>query len=176
MQIETKHLILRDHVKSDWKDIHEYCSLPDFSQYDTWGPNSEDDTKSFVQFCIENARLKSRYKFDLAVVHKETNKTIGGVGIRRTTESSLIADIGYAINPKFQGQGLAVEAGRAMLDFAFKQLDLVLVWATCDCRNIPSYKVMEKIGMRRVGQILKHKKVRENWRDSYRYEIISPNI
>ncbi|MDA8794010.1 GNAT family N-acetyltransferase [Bacteriovoracaceae bacterium] len=174
MEIKTNRLLLRDHVKTDWKDIHEYASIPEFSQYDIWGPNSEDDSKNFVQSCIESSLTKNRFKYDLAVFHRREKRVIGGIGIRRSSESSLISDLGYAINPNFQGKGLATEAVLAMFDFAFNQLNLALIYATCDCRNIASYRVMEKVGMIKVGQILKHREIKGHWRDSYRYEVLSP--
>ena len=171
MRIETQNLLLRDHKPEDWKDIHQYAKVPEFSQYDFWGPNTEQDSIDFVNTMIDQANHDLRYKFDLAIVHKESNKVIGGVGIRRITENSLVADLGYAINPDFQGKGFASEAVKAMFDFAFEKLNLKVIYATCDVKNIPSYKVMEKCGMTKVGEIKNHKEFKGAWHDSFRYEI-----
>lgn len=50
-----------------------------------------------------------------------------------------------------------------------------VIYATCDTRNIASYKVMEKLGMNRVGFIKGNKEVKGYVRDSYRYEILNKN-
>lgn len=50
---------------------------------------------------------------------------------------------------------------------AFSVLKLHRVWATCDTRNIGSWRVMEKIGMRREGHFLRDTFQKREWRDSY---------
>ena len=72
MQLETSHLILRDHQFEDWIDIHEYAKDSEFSKYDAWGPNSEQDSKDFVQRTILDTLTIPRFKFDLAVVEKKS--------------------------------------------------------------------------------------------------------
>jgi RimJ/RimL family protein N-acetyltransferase len=47
------------------------------------------------------------------------------------------------------------------------------IWATCDARNHGSYAIMEKVGMRREGHMLKNLKARDGWRDSYVYALLA---
>jgi len=94
MKLNTERLLLRDHLPEDWEDIHEYASIPEFSKYDFWGPNTKKDSKDFVQRMIEQAEDSGRYKFDLAVYHLEDKNVIGGVGIRKCSQNSLIGDLG----------------------------------------------------------------------------------
>jgi RimJ/RimL family protein N-acetyltransferase len=54
----------------------------------------------------------------------------------------------YAISPRYQGQGFATEAARALADYAFEQLHLKRVVATTDYDNLASIGVMKKLGMR----------------------------
>lgn len=129
MQIETRNLIIRDHRPEDWVDIHEYSSIPEFSQYDIWGPNTEEDSKNFVNLCISESKEENRYKYNLAIEEKSSGKVIGGVGFRRAAPDSSYADLGYAINPVCQGKGYATEAAKAIIDFAFEELGLNLIYA-----------------------------------------------
>jgi RimJ/RimL family protein N-acetyltransferase len=170
MQIETERLILRDHEQADWEDIHEYASLKDFSKYDAWGPNNEQQTKDFVQLNIELSQESPRQKFNFAIVYKENMKVIGGIGIRLEAENSLICDIGYAIHPDYQKKGLTSEATLRMFEFA-KQNGVKILWATCHSENIGSYKVMEKCGMKRVGLLKMYKEYKGGVHDFLRYEI-----
>lgn len=176
MQLETTRLILRDHQFEDWVDIHDYAKDPEFSKYDVWGPNTEQDSKNFVLRMITEAQTNPRYKFDLAVVDKKSLTVIGGIGLRKEAEQSYIGNMGWAIHPLFQNKGLATEAAKACLNFGFNKLNLQIIYATCDALNPASYRVMEKIGMRKVGLHLKHKEFKGTWHDSLRYEIANKSI
>ena len=172
MEIKTKRLILRDHFLNDWVEIHEYASIPEVSKYDSWGPNTEKDSKDFVDRMIQQAEEVPRFKYDLAIFHKQDQKVIGGVGVRRASQESYVADLGYAINPNYQGQGFATEAVQAILRLGFDKLGLKIIFATCDVKNIASYKVMEKCGMIKVGELKNFKEFKGSWHDSFRYEIL----
>ena len=172
-EITTERLKLRAYQVEDWERVHIYGSDPDFSKYDLWGPNSVEDTQKFIAEMVEQSKSSPRYKFDCAVCLKENNLLIGGCGIRRETEASCVANMGWAINPQFQSKGFATEAARALIDFGFNQLKLAVIYATCDIRNMASFKVMEKLGMKKVGFIKGTKEIKGHVRDSFRYELLS---
>lgn len=175
MQFATERLLLRDYKIEDWERVHIYASEPEFSKYEYWGPNSLEDTHKFIAEMVQQVEMKPRYKFDIAICLKENGLLIGGSGIRKETELSHVANLGWAINSDFQKKGYATEAARALIDFGFESLNLSVIYATCDTRNTPSYKVMEKLGMKRVGFIKGLKEVKGHVRDSYRYEILKVN-
>lgn len=172
MNLVTARTILRNYETEDWERVHVYGSDPNFSKYDFWGPNTLEDTHKFVADMVQQSQSNPRYQFDFAVCLKENGLLIGGCGLRRETELSQIANLGWAINPEFQGKGFATEAAKALLEFGFQTLKLSVIYATCDTRNTASYKVMEKLGMKRVGFIKGTKEVKGHVRDSYRYEIL----
>ena len=60
-------------------------------------------------------------------------------------------EVGYDVARDRWGQGIATEAARAMVDYGFSEFRLNLLWAEADERNIASWSVMEKLGMRRDG-------------------------
>ncbi|MDH3734740.1 MAG: GNAT family N-acetyltransferase, partial [Gemmatimonadota bacterium] len=53
----------------------------------------------------------------------------------------------YGLAPDFWGRGLATEAARAVVDYAFEQLDFEVVVAATDVPNVSSVRVMERLGM-----------------------------
>jgi RimJ/RimL family protein N-acetyltransferase len=73
-------------------------------------------------------------------------------------------------------QGYATEMGGALLKFGFDELGLHRISARCDSENIASYKVMEKIGMRREGLFLEarpaHKRSIRQYGDELHYAIL----
>lgn len=169
--IKTKRLILRNYNTEDWERVHIYGSVPEFSQYELWGPNTIDDTKKFVMDMVSQAKQVDRYKYDLAICLIENSLLIGGCGIRRESQSSCIANLGWAINPEYQGKGFATEAAQSLIEFGLNKLQLEVIYATCDTRNIPSLKVMEKLGMTRVGNLKGDKILKGHLRDTFRYEL-----
>jgi RimJ/RimL family protein N-acetyltransferase len=171
LPLQTPRLVLRNYRAEDWERVHLYGAIPEFSQYELWGPNTVEDTKNFVNAMVEQANATDRSKFDFAVCLKDSDLLIGGCGIRRETQESTVANLGWAINPDFQKQGYATEAAQALISFGFDQLGLSVIYATCDTRNAASYRVMEKLGMKRVGFIKGDKEVKGHVRDSYRYEL-----
>ncbi len=173
MNINTERLILRDYRAEDWERVHIYGADPEFSRYEFWGPNTIEDTKKFISDVLVSAGAIPRFKFDLAVCLKESGLLIGGCGIRRETEHSHVANLGWAINTDFQNKGFATEAARALIEYGFKNLKLSVIYATCDTRNVASFKVMEKLGMTKVGFIKGSKEVKGHVRDTFRYEIVS---
>ena len=172
MTLETDHLILRDYVHSDWERIHIYAAIPDFSKFELWGPNTDADSQKFVKDMHLQASTLPRFKFDFAVCLRENNLLIGGCGIRRETELSQVANLGWAINPEFQNKGYATEAARALICYGYEQLRLSVIYAKCDTRNLASSKVMEKLGMLNVGTVKGTKEHRGYVRDTSRYELV----
>jgi [ribosomal protein S5]-alanine N-acetyltransferase len=57
----------------------------------------------------------------------------------------------YGVSPDSCGRGYATEAARAVLDYALTTLGLASVKADVDEPNAASVRVLEKLGMRRVG-------------------------
>jgi RimJ/RimL family protein N-acetyltransferase len=167
----TQRLLLRNYRAEDLERVHIYGAVPEFSRFESWGPNSIDDTKIFISDMVSQSVQEGRYKFDLAICTKENGLLIGGCGLRRESQGSSVASLGWAINPEFQGRGYATESAQALIKFGFERLQLRVIYATCDTRNSASIKVMEKLGMARVGHLIRDKMQKRHWRDSFRYEL-----
>ena len=65
--------------------------------------------------------------------------------------------MGYSLASAHQGRGLASEAVTLALLYAFDVLELRRVEADVDPRNLPSCKVLERLGFQREGLL------RERW-------------
>ena len=67
------------------------------------------------------------------------------------------AEIGYSLHPDWQGHGLASEALQLVLGYAFNNLGLRRIEADIDPRNLPSCRLVERLGFVREGLL------RERW-------------
>lgn len=172
--VETPRLLLRDFRIEDWKAVHGYAADPRAVELMPWGPNSADQTIEFVRKAIEDAARPNRKIFELAVLLKEEERLIGGVGLRVSGTENRDAGLGYIIHPGSWKRGYASEAAAAMVEFGFRRCGLHRVWAECDPANAASARVLEKIGMIREGHLRQHRWWKDDWRDSYLYSILYP--
>ena len=58
-------------------------------------------------------------------------------------------EVGWHLNPAYHGHGFATEAATALLEFGFLELDWHRIVARCYEGNERSYRLMERLGMRR---------------------------
>jgi RimJ/RimL family protein N-acetyltransferase len=83
------------------------------------------------------------------------------------------ADLGWVLDPAHAGRGLATEAVRAQLGICFDGLGLHRVIATCFAENEPSWRLMERVGMRREAATRKDSLHADGtWRDCYTYALL----
>ncbi len=172
IKLTTERLVLREVRKTDWKDVHEYAVNPDVYKFMPWGPNTEEDTKNYIQSAINFRQEIPRTKFELAIILKTTKKRIGGCGITVSDAENQQGWIGYCLNNNLWNQGYATEAAAKLLEFGFEKLELHRIFATCDTENIGSARVLEKIGMQREGFMRDDKLIRKKWRDSFLHAVI----
>ena len=65
-------------------------------------------------------------------------------------EDRTEGELGWILNKRYWGHGYTFEAAQALIDYAFQNLGIKKFIAYCDSENIPSYSLMEKLGMSRV--------------------------
>jgi RimJ/RimL family protein N-acetyltransferase len=171
--IETERLVLREFRASDESDVHAYAGDPEVVRLMIWGPNTFEQTRAFLQTVLKAQEQWPRPFVELAIEPKGEGRMIGSIGLRVKDERNRSADIGYVLARKDWGCGYMTEAVRAILEVAFRRLELHRVWATCDPGNHASYRVMEKVGMRREAHFRKDAMKKGEWCDSYLYAILA---
>jgi len=174
MEFQTRRLLLREIEQSDLMAIHSYASDLDNVIHMTWGPNTMDETKAFIENCIRQAHEENRRNFDFAIVLKETKELIGAIGLYVNPDCTE-AMIGWVLRKTHWNQGFVSEAALEVLGFGFETLRLHRIVAKCDVVNIGSWRVMEKCGMRLEGRHIKNRKSRmdsEPWVDEVFYALL----
>lgn len=171
--LRTERLLLRDIRESDYEDVHAYAIDPEVVRYMEWGPNTPEITREVIGRWLAEAVVWPRAGVNLAVELVETGRVIGSIRLEVKAPEHRTADFGYSFHRPYWRQGFATEAARAVVGVGFAKLGLHRLWATCDVRNVGSWGVMEKLGMRREGLLLKDRLVRDGWRDSYVYAVLA---
>lgn len=172
LNLRTNRTILREFVESDWKQVHKYASQLVVCQFQPWGPNTEGETKEFVQNILRDMKQINRTRFVFAIIEKESDQLIGSIEFNIRDEINQIGEIGYIIHPNYWGMGFASEAAKEVISFGFKNFKLHRLFATCDVRNIASAKVLEKCGLNLEGKMREDLLLRDGWRDTYLFSIL----
>ena len=78
------------------------------------------------------------------VLKNNPTKIIGTICLWNFSEDRYIAEIGYELNPNFQGIGIMQEAIQSVIAFGFHELKLETITAYSHAQNAKSIKLLEK--------------------------------
>lgn len=150
-QIETPRLILREWRFSDFIPFAEMNADPEVMRY---FPNTltKEASDNFAHRII--AEMKTRGYGLFAVELKTTGKFIGYVGLHEIAFDAGFkgeVEIGWRLAKNYWNNGYATEAAQVVLEFA-KTLGLKKIYSFTATVNKPSERVMQKIGMGKVGE------------------------
>jgi [ribosomal protein S5]-alanine N-acetyltransferase len=173
-RLATPRLVLRETDLDDARAIQEYAGDIEVVRHLDWGPSTLEDTEQFLATASAAREASPRAAYHLAIVLKASDRLIGGCRIEIRSPVHASGDLGYVLARHAWGRGYATEATRALLEFGFERLRLHRIWATCDVENDASARVLEKVGMRREGQLRQNVRRRDEWRSSYLYAILEP--
>ena len=158
--LETARLVIRPFARNDEAEFRRLLD----EAFGSGGYGSETETRLLLEYNVIADRaheiLHQPPYEDRAIVLNGSGTFVGAIGLapclapfgrlpsfagarRRTAEVGLF----WALLPAYQGQGYATEAARAMVSYAFDELDLGRVVATTEHENRQSIAVMRRLGM-----------------------------
>jgi len=149
LQLATPRLILRPWQDRDRVPFATINADPDVMTYFAAPMTLAETDEAMARY---NMQLERDGFTMFAAEHRETGDLAGvlGMQIMRTVVPDLpqpAVEIGWRLGREFHGQGLATEGARAIVEFAFQQLDMPEVVAITAVGNAASRHVMEKLGM-----------------------------
>lgn len=86
------------------------------------------------------------------VVHRHSMTVIGDAGFKGLPNADGEVDLGYAIITQAQKNGYGFEVARGLVNWAFQQPNVQAITARCLLDNVPSARVLEKLGMQEVSR------------------------
>jgi RimJ/RimL family protein N-acetyltransferase len=164
--LNTERLHLRPLSPNDFDAVHSWAGNPENTRYMAWGPNTEDQTRIFLDSVTSGK--------DFAVTLADSSAVIGSCGIY-PNEVGYMADIGWILHKDYWKRGYGTELCGELIRYGFENLKLGRIQAPCAAVNYGSYRIMERSGMQREAL---HRKafwarVDKEWIDEAWYAILA---
>ena len=173
--VRTERLRIRPASAGDLDATWAFRRHPEVSE---WLTQSTQDRETYAEVFLEPTRLACT----LIAEHDET--VVGDLMLRiedpwAQTEAAARArgrqaELGWVIAPEHSGRGYGTEAARALLRICFEDLELHRAVALCFADNAASWRIMERIGMRREAHTVRDSLHRtRGWLDGYAYAMLA---
>nr|MCW2727824.1 N-acetyltransferase [Aeromicrobium sp.] len=170
--VRTERLVLRRLADGDLPEIFAYRSQPQVAE---WIGGAATDVESLAERLGDGATV---------VIVEHEGQLIGDLMVKgrdayaqhEVAEHAVgsEAELGWTFDPSHHGRGLATEAIHALIGICFDDLGLHRVTASCFTGNEPSWRLMERVGMRREAHHVADSLHRDHgWLDEYVYAILA---
>lgn len=155
IKLETERLLLRPFTMDDKELIFEVMKDRELFEYTPDEPwQSIEAADEFIRLALWLCDSEyETFKHFFAITEKESGKIIGICGVGGIEYDRSENEVFYHIGKDYWGKGYATEAVEAILQYAFEQLGLSKVIGAVHLGNSASIRVMEKIGLKRIGII-----------------------
>ena len=174
IEMNSDNLKYRKYRLTDFDYAYDRLSNPDNMRYRFVEPYTLQETKEYIDWAIACSKQKSCINYRYAVEIIKTSEVIGTCELAFTDHDP--AEITWELHRNYWGMGYGTEMGQTLLKLGFETLKLRRIVAYCNSLNIPSYKIMEKIGMRGEAHFIKSRRgnsvLNNIWCDRYMYAIL----
>jgi RimJ/RimL family protein N-acetyltransferase len=171
LPIATERLTLRLVTMADCDALYSFLSLPEVAEFQFWDPM---DRAKVAEKAADWSTLDGEdgRHLELGVVLKDTGVLIGDVFLGFRDMDARQAEIGYSLHPGFQRRGYGFEAVKALMDLGFGHFGMHRIFGRCDARNQSSFRLMERLGMRREAHFREHALFKGGWDEEFYYAIL----
>jgi len=172
MLLTTERLVLRRFRLADAPALAAYRSDEDIARYQSWSaPFTLEQAEDFVAYMATADPGRPGW-FQWAVELASERALIGDVGVG-LADNLMQADLGFTFAADRHGHGYATEAVRAVLDRLFRVQGVRRVSAECDARNLPSARLLERVGFTREGLRRSHTWIKGEWTDDLLFGLLA---
>jgi len=169
----TERLALRQINNEDAAEIFFLRSDKEVLQFLDRDPaTSIDDAVRWIKTINEGVTNNEYIAWAMAL--KKEPKLIGTVSFWNIKKEHYRTEIGYALQPLFQGKGLMQEAMTVVLNYGFKVMNLHSVEANVNPDNAASIKLLERNNFIREAYHKENYYYNGKFLDSAIYSLLTP--
>ncbi len=142
----SERLYLRPYRTSDARALSDMTSRDEIyrTTYNIQRDFDVEHARWWIKFNANCRRTGTSYEF--GIFESGTDRLVGNIGIVNINSRCRHATLAYYIHPEMWNRGIATEAGRMILEYAFGTLGLNRVGAVCMTGNAASRRVLDKLG------------------------------
>lgn len=172
--IKASRVYLRWISAEDLDGLYNIFSNPEVMRYWSTPPIVDRDAaKELLSEIHDGFRQHTFLKWGIAPLGDD--KMVGTVTLFNMDFDHRRAEIGYALERAYWGNGYMGEALRAVLDYAFEVLNLHRIEADVDPRNAASIRTLERLGFQREGYLRERWQVSGEIQDAFFYGLLRPD-
>lgn len=165
MKLETERLLLRPIQPPDAEAVFKYRCNKQVNRYQSFIPESVDEVDHFIAHKVSREINVPGTWMQWVVLKKDNEELIGDIGVHFHAHDPLQAEIGCTFNGSYHGKGYATEALKKITDFLVDKLGKERITASVDPRNLPSVRLMERLGFSQQAYLKESYCMRGVWED-----------
>ena len=174
--IELGEYTLRDLMLSDKEHYYEMMADEEVVQYlsDEDIPKSVSEAESEIKFW--GGLFYRKISVFWALANTQTNEFMGTVGYNSWNVYNKRAEISYDLIRRYWRKGIMTKALNNALIFGFQTMGLQRIEARTMLDNIPSQKILEKLGFKKEGVLRSYRVIRGKPTDIVLYSLIKSDF
>ena len=164
--IETERLILRSSTMEEQNKLWEILMNPKINKWYLTSAKSKANNKEhwtwenqekFYKSKVEKANNDDVFVWSIFLKSNYTisgkEEVIGQISAQESGNDIETRDIGWFIDEKYQKNGYASEAARAVIDYMFKEVEISKILSGAVKDNVRSCKIFEKLGFKKICEV-----------------------
>lgn len=179
-RIETPGLVLSTLRKNDIQKLLGFYER-NIKFLEPWIPEYESGYYTYdyqirkLEFEKKLREAGSEYRFNI-FKKDDPERIIGNIAVSNIIRGIFqSAFIGYSVDEKENGKGIATEAIKGIIEFSFCDLMLHRLEANVIPSNKASIRVLEKLNFTEEGYSKNYLKINGKWQDHLRFALINEN-
>ena len=161
------------------EDFSKYACLEgreESYQYENSNPLSEEESKvMFDKFITDNCNFPTSGSAMLSIKN-EQNLFVGEIHVKCNWADMGEWEIGYKLLKEFWNNGYATEAVQAVAIYLFEQIGIHKLIAFANSENKKSEHVLQRIGMKKEGQLRESRIVNGEYKDDLVYTMLKVDL
>lgn len=139
--------ILRRLSTADLADFQAYRRDEELGRYQGWLSTPDEQARTFLAEMSEAPFPNPGHWVQVGIAEPGSQRLIGDIGVFLDLGATR-AEIGFTLARIAQGRGVATAVLRVVIDLIFEHSTAGRVIGITDARNLPSMRLMERVGMR----------------------------
>ena len=146
MKITTPRLVLQPTGPAYLESTFAYAGDPETTKLMFLLPfASREEAADYLRKAAAEWEKEAPAYYEFVILLDQVH--VGGLTLYMLGEDRRTAELAWIVNRRYARRGIALEAARALMEFARDQLGICRFIAMCDSENTASRSLMEKLGM-----------------------------